>query len=140
MLNQNSNATIMKQKLSVIRITLAVAEGLAVAGISSHAQNVNVTGTLTDVPLGGGVYDYTLTLHNAGPEPVTSLWFGWTVGVFDILSPTSPANLQGWTSTAVGNSVQYGGSPATEILAGGSGVFRSEEHTSELQSLRHLVC
>src|SRR5205814_9914043 len=28
----------------------------------------------------------------------------------------------------------------TALTAVGAGVFRSEEHTSELQSLRHLVC
>ena len=123
----------MKQKFSVIRITLAVAAGLAVSAVSSHAQNVNVTGTLTDVPLGGGVYDYTLTLHNVGPEPVTSLWFGWKVGNFNIANPTSPGNLQAWTSTPVSSSVQYGGSPATEIPSGGFGVFTVDSTSTPAQ-------
>src|ERR1022692_3768675 len=115
--NQKSNDTIMKPKLSFIRFSLAAAAALAVSAISSQAQNVNVTGTLTDVPMGGGVYDYTLLLHNLGPEPVTSLWFGWTVGNFDIANPTSPGNLQGWSSIVVGNSIQYGGNPGTAIPA-----------------------
>src|ERR1039458_4337489 len=99
--NQYSNAMIMKPKLSLIRITLAVAAGLAVSAVSSHAQNVNVTGTLTDVPMGGGVFDYTLTLQNTGPETVSSLWFGWIPFEFNVANPSNAGNLQAWTSTIV---------------------------------------
>lgn len=56
----------MKLNLISNHFSLAVAAGLAVSAISSHAQDVVVTGALTDVPAGGGVYDYTLTLHNTG--------------------------------------------------------------------------
>jgi len=113
----------MKPKLSSICFSLVVLAALVVSAISGQAQNVNVTGTLTDVAAGGGVFNYTLTLHNAGPEAVTSLWFGWTVGNFDVANPTNVGNLQGWSSSPDGDSIQYGGTAGTEIPAGGHGIF-----------------
>src|SRR5580698_230905 len=101
---QNSNVTTMKSNLIWIRFPLVIAAGLAGSAISGQAQDVNVTGTLTYVQGTGGVYDYTLTLSNAGPEAVESLWLGWTVGVFDIADPTSAGNSLSWRSTVDGNS------------------------------------
>jgi hypothetical protein len=91
--------------------------------VAASTQNVNVTGALTYVAETGGVFDYTLTLSNAGPEAVESLWLGWTVGVFDIANPTSVANTVGWNISVDGNSVQFGGTAGTALASGGSGVF-----------------
>ena len=67
----------MNQTLISNRFSLAVAAGLALSAVSTHAQDVAVTGTLTYVAAGGGVFDYTLTLQNTGSEAVESLWLGW---------------------------------------------------------------
>ena len=120
--NFNSKTTTMKTKLSSIRFPLITAAGLALFAISSHAQNITITDTLTGSP-GSGVYDYTFTLNNTGPESIESLWFGWTVGNFNVANPTSAGNLQGWTSSVVGNSIQYGGTSGTAIASGHSGTF-----------------
>src|SRR5205814_9960419 len=57
---------------------------------------------------------YTLSLHDALPIwPTRSVWTGWPKRSLELSMPSRP----GRTSTR-----------------------RSEEHTSELQSLRHLVC
>jgi hypothetical protein len=132
----NNNIIKMKPKLISIRFSLAVAAGLAVSGISSHAQDVNVTGTLTDVSAGGGVYDYTLILHNTGPEAVQSLWLGWALSsspVFNVISPTSPGNNLGWNNVIDGNSIQYGGTSATGIPAGGTGTFTFDSTSTPAQ-------
>jgi hypothetical protein len=111
----------MKTKANATRLCLPIAAGLALMTASGHAQNVNVTGSLTDVSLGGGVFGYTLTLDNTGPEAIQALWLGWTVGVFDIVNPTSPSSSVGWSPVILGNSVQFG--PGTSIAAGGSATF-----------------
>src|SRR5947199_10397894 len=65
---------------------------------------------------------YTLSLHDALP---ISCFLAW--GPFE----------QPYWSRTMGVVVKHVGGPA---IAPGSPDPRSEEHTSELQSLRHLVC
>ena len=128
----------MKPKLSLIRFSLAVAAALAVSAISSQAQNVNVTATLTDVPAGGGVFDYTFTLHNAGPEAVSSLWIGWIPGVFDISNPSNPGNNLGWSSAvSFGASLQYAG--GTALASGGTGIFTFDSTSTPAQFMSHAA-
>lgn len=123
----------MKSKSSFIHLSLAIAAGLAASTLSGQAQSVVVTGALTDVPGSGGVFDYTLTLHNTGTEAIQSLWVGWIPGVFDITSPTGVGNTVGWTSTPDGNSIQYGGTAGTAIPVGGSGVFTFDSTSTPAQ-------
>jgi hypothetical protein len=129
----------MKPNLGSIRFSLAILAALVVSAIFSQAQagnisfNVNVIGTLTDVAGGGGVYDYTLTLSNAGPESVESLWFGWTNGGFNVATPTNPGNLQGWSNVPDGNSIQYGGTSGTAIPSGGNGTFTFDSTSTPAQ-------
>jgi len=117
----------MKHTSTVNRFLRAVATGLALATISTRAQDVAATGSLTFVPAGGGVYDYTLTLSNTGPEAIEGFWLGWALSsspVFNVLNPTKATNNLGWSSPVDGNSVKYGGSASeTTILSGGSGIF-----------------
>jgi hypothetical protein len=70
---------IMKRTLISNHFSLAVAAGLALSTISNLAQDVAVTGSLTYVAAGGGVFDYTLTLHNTGSEAVEGLCLGWAL-------------------------------------------------------------
>jgi hypothetical protein len=131
--NQTSHATIMKAKLISISYSLAAAAGLAVSALSGHAQNVNVTGNLTYVAGAGDVFDYTLTLSNSGPEAVESLWLGWTVGNFDIASPTAAANSLGWSIFVDGNSIQFGGTAGTALASGGSATFTFDSTSTPAQ-------
>jgi hypothetical protein len=126
----------MKLNLISNRFSLAVAAGLALSAISSHAQDVLVTGSLTDVPGGGGVFDYTLTLHNTGSEAVQSLWLGWALSsnpVFDVLNPTAAGNNLGWNNVIDGNSIQYGGTAGTAIASGGTGIFAFDSTSTPAQ-------
>jgi hypothetical protein len=121
----------MKLNWKPTRLSLAIAAGLAVSAISAHAQNVIVTATISDVAAGGGVFDYTFTLHNTGTEAVKSLWVGWIPGVFDVASPTSVANNLGWSSAVDGNSIQYGG--GTALASGSSGIFTFDSTSTPAQ-------
>jgi hypothetical protein len=113
---------IMKLNLIPTRLSLAVATALTLSALTGHAQNVLVSATLTDVPAGGGVFDYTMTLHNTGPEAIESLWIGWIPGVFDIASPSNPGNNLGWSSSvADGASLQY--LAGTALASGATGMF-----------------
>ncbi len=96
----------MKPKLIPIGLSLAVAAALAVSTFSSQAQNVNVTTSLNPVTGAGGLFDYTLTLNNTGPEAIESFWLGWVPGSFNIASPSSAGNNLGWTSALDGASIQ----------------------------------
>jgi hypothetical protein len=125
--NSEIHDIIMKQTLISNHFSLAVAAGLALSAVSTQAQDVAVTDSLTYVAAGGGVFDYTLTLHNTGSEAVEGLWLGWALSsspVFNVLNPTAAANNLGWADLVDGNSVKYGGSSSeTTILSGGSGTF-----------------
>ena len=119
--------------MTSIRILPAVAAALIFSALSSRAQDVAVTGLLTDIPAGGGVFDYTLTLQNTGSEAVESLWLGWALSsspIFDIAGPTQAGNNRGWASVVDGNSVQYGGSSSETFLAPAATATCTFESTS----------
>jgi hypothetical protein len=120
----------MKQHLISGRLSLAVAAGLVLFAISTQAQDVAVTGSLSFVQASNGIYDYTLTLKNTGSESVEGLWLGWVPGSFDIASPTDVGSNLGWASTVDGNSVQYGGSPSETLLAPGNSATFTFDSTS----------
>jgi hypothetical protein len=119
----------MKLKLIPINL-LAVAAALAASTLSSQAQDVNATTSLTSVMGAGGVFDYTLTLNNTGPEAIESFWLGWVPGSFNVASPSSAGNNLGWSSSLDGSSIQYGGTAGTALAAGHSGTFTFDSTTT----------
>jgi hypothetical protein len=87
-------------------LALAVATGLAASTLSSQAQSA--TATISDVPVAGGDFDYTLTLKNTGTQSLNSFWYGWTTSGNNLPSdPISAANSLGWVSDIAGNSIQW---------------------------------
>ena len=120
----------MKLNLIPIGFSLAVAMALGVSTLSSHAQQVAVTATFTDVAGTGGNFDYTVTLANTGTEAIQSFWMGWIPGAFDVASPSAAGNTLGWSSTLDGNSVQYGGTTGTALGLGDSGIFTFDSTTT----------
>jgi hypothetical protein len=121
----NKKFKIMKRILISTCASLIAAAVLVLSSNSAQAQaqDVTVSGTLTDVAAGGGVFDYTLTLKNTGSESIEGLWLGWALSsspVFNVVNPTAAGNNLGWASVVDGNSVQYGGSSSETTLAPGS--------------------
>ena len=118
-------------KLGSTRAALLFASFLAGAFLHSTpllAQGtINAIGSLSDVPAGGGVYNYTITMQNAGSStsPIGSFWYAWVPGQFYL--PTAPSALlapSGWTATVVSlggaSSIQYVASAAGSYIQPGS--------------------
>ena len=120
----------MKPKLIPIDFSLAIAAALAMATLPGQAQNVHVTDSLSAVPAGGGIFDYTLQLNNTGSEAIESLWLGWAPGTFNIANPSSAGNNLGWTSVLDGSSIQYGGTAGTALAPGHAGIFTFDSTTT----------
>lgn len=137
--NSDKKTTTMKLNLILNRFSVTVGAILAASSVSSQAQNVLVNATLSDVPGAGGVFDYTLTLQNTGSEAIESLWVGWVPGVFDVNSPTAVGNNLGWTSSPDGPSIQYGGTAATAIAPGATGVFTFDSTSTPAQFVSHAA-
>ncbi|HZM03322.1 MAG TPA: PEP-CTERM sorting domain-containing protein [Candidatus Saccharimonadales bacterium] len=114
-------------KLTSLRFTLAVAAGLAASTMTGHAQGINASATLTDVPGAGGTFTYTLTLNNASSAttPIQGFWYAWIPGHFFL--PTVPSSasggLSGWSATVSSGSIMYQGTAANAIAPGQSDSF-----------------
>ena len=104
-----------------VRLVLAVAAALAASTLSSDAQRASAT--ISDVPAGGGTFDYTITLRNTGPTNLSGFWYGWTQSGNNLPSnPTSAGNSLGWNNTLDGNSIQWSIS-GLGLAPGQSGTF-----------------
>lgn len=123
----------MNNHFKSLILPLTLVAGLATSTLSGHAQNVNVTTSLTSVMGSAGVFDYTLTLNNTGPEAIESFWLGWVPGSFNIVNPSSAGNNLGWSSILDGDSVQYDGTVGTALAAGHSGIFTFDSTTTPAQ-------
>ena len=111
-------------KLIPVRLALAVAAGLAVSTVSSHAQNA--TATISGVAAGGGVFDYTITLQNTGTTSLDSFWYAWTLSGNNLSTGiTTPGSSLGWVDTALeGNtSISWEGNSGNTLAVGQSATF-----------------
>jgi len=80
-------------------LALAMAAGLAASTVSSQAQSA--TATISDVAAGGGVFDYTITLHNTGTYSLDAFWYAWTLSGNNLSTDiTSPGSSLGWVDSA----------------------------------------
>ena len=111
-------------KLTSLRLAFAVAAGLAASIASSHAQGA--IATISDVPAGGGVFDYTIILQNTGSTSLNSFWYGWTTSGNNLPvghNPTSAGNSLNWANNLNGNSIEWVNSTGTALAPGQSGTF-----------------
>jgi hypothetical protein len=85
--------------------------------IASRGQGTLASGTISGVQEGPSLWLYTITLTDAGANPISSLWYAWTPDTppFFYLPDTSASNItgqDGWTGTTVNNSIQFSGGTA----------------------------
>lgn len=114
----------MNSPLKTFAIGIVTAAGLATSAISAHAQNPNATATISAVPAGGGLFDYTIILDNTGTSSLNSFWYGWTTGGNNLpSSPTSANNSLGWANTLSGNSIMWQNSSGTALASGQTATF-----------------
>src|ERR1039458_3517285 len=131
---------LMKRTFLTLSLALLACAGAQAATVRS---TFTLTGTAT-LSATGFVMTGQATLTNVG-----SGTFASTISGITSATVTAPftITLSGGTLTGTYTeplSILYGGAGnASATITGGTGSFagyRSEEHTSELQSLRHLVC
>ena len=117
----------MNQKLSSIRVALAVGAVWVSSMLASQAQGIDASATLYGVAGSGNTYDYTLILNNSlsATTPIEGFWYAWIPGHFFL--PTTPISASGgssgWTATVDGGSIMYQGTAGNAIAAGGSATF-----------------
>ena len=73
-------------------------------GAISNGQSQTVaTAQISNTPLGGGVFDYTITLNNTGTTPIETFWFAWVPGQ-DYLAtvPTNIVSPTNWSAIITG--------------------------------------
>jgi hypothetical protein len=105
-----------------IRLSLALAAGLAASTISSQAQSA--TATISGASVGGGLFDYTITLDNTGTVALESFWYAWTQDGNNLTTdPTVANNSLGWVNGLDSNSIQWKGSASDALQAGQKATF-----------------
>jgi hypothetical protein len=131
--NKKANAESIKanivnqlHKLTANRLALALAAaaGLATSAATSHAQSA--TATISGVAASGGVFDYTITLHNTGTTSLDSFWYAWTLSGNNLSAAiTTPGSSLGWIDTALeGNtSISWEGNSGNALAVGQSATF-----------------
>lgn len=105
-------------------------------GSTNLSASLLATATYTSTSLGGGEYQYDLTLNNMGTTTIGTFWFGWIPGSgFLSAPPTSVMSPSGWTESQIppGMAIQW---VTTTPLAAGTSVsgfqFDSTETPTEL--------
>jgi hypothetical protein len=98
---------------------------MLIAGSAANAA-LQADATVTSSPLGGGVYHYTVSLHNSGTTTVGTLWFSWIPGEnFMTAVPTSITSPAGWTGSLFGGAgsvsiLWQANTAASRLAAGGT--------------------
>jgi hypothetical protein len=113
----------MKMKIC---FALTVAGGLAACSLHA-AGTLIAAATIEETGTSGSEFMYSLTLTNAGSNPINAFWYGWIQGHFDLPSnPTSITAPTGWSGTADNDSVQFANNTGSAIPAGGVATFTFE--------------
>jgi hypothetical protein len=89
----------MKTTFPSLRKTVAVLLLAFGLGASAVQAQIVASGQMSGTPIGGGVYDYTITLHNdpSSSSGIQTFWYSWVPGA-DFL-PSSPMSVTppaGW--------------------------------------------
>jgi hypothetical protein len=76
---------------------------LTIAGLLAYATSKAApigTATISQTPLGGGEFQYNLSLTDTGATPIGTFWFGWVPGDnFMPVTPTAVTFPIGWQDT-----------------------------------------
>lgn len=112
--------TLRPPYLFSVRLTLALTSALAVSAVNSQAQSASAQ--ITGQSLGGGNFNYTLTLDNTGSSSLETFWFAWNIYDYDFMtvSPTSIVPASGWgDSVSINNGYGIEFTTSTSPLAAG---------------------
>ena len=103
-----------------------------------HAAD-SATATISDTSLGGGEFDYSITLKDTGAGNLGTFWYSWVPGKdFMPVSPTNIVAPTGWTDTVTnggasdGYAIQFVSSSAP-LTAGATDTFTFESTATPAQ-------
>ncbi|HEY0257317.1 MAG TPA: PEP-CTERM sorting domain-containing protein [Candidatus Methylacidiphilales bacterium] len=123
--------------LGLVKRLLVVA---MLGGTIRHAHaGDQATAQIADTSLGGGEFDYIITLKNTGTTSLETFWFSWVPGEdFMPVSPTNVLSPTNWTDNIThggptdGYAIQWltSSSPTVAPLAPGSSLTFSFESTA----------
>jgi hypothetical protein len=105
----------------MFRLALPLFACLCVVTTPLSASTLGATATYTSASLGGGEFQYDLTLNNTGTTTIGTFWFAWIPGMgFLSAPPTSVTSPSGWTESQLppGMAIQW--VTTTPLAAGGS--------------------
>ena len=88
---------------------------------------ISATATLTETGTAGPEFEYSLTLDNTGTVDINALWYGWTIGSFNL--PTAPTDISaptGWSGSALGKSIEFANNSGATVGPGQSISFSFE--------------
>lgn len=92
----------------------------AVGAVPAWAANPTATASYTDTPLGGGEFQYNLTLNNTGTSPIGVFWFSWVPGAgFLSAQPMNVMSPSGWSDQLTNNGAAIMWMTSSSWLAGG---------------------
>jgi len=120
----------MKFASNCLPRALACAAMIAAGSLAAPAaaDQPTATATLADQSIGGGIYQYDLTLNNTGDTAIGTYWFAWVPGE-DFLStiPTAIVAPANWTDSIThapfgpdGYAIQYVANGSGLLAAGNS--------------------
>jgi hypothetical protein len=121
-------------KFNFLSPALAIAICVVFSRISSDAQSA--TATISGGSIGGGKFDYTITLKNTGGFTLNSFWYGWTI--FGDNLPSSPSfatNSIGWANDLSGPSIMWQNTTSASGLTPGSSATFSFVTTDTLSAI-----
>ena len=130
----------MKSLGKLIFCSLSILLALGIAE-TTHAQTLDASGQINGIAVGGGLYNYTLTLKNASDatSSIEYFWFGELPGLnFLPTSPTSVSPPSGWTDIVThggsdGYGIEFDGGSMVAIVAGSSLTFSFQSADSPAQ-------
>ncbi len=116
----------MQKPSLLIPLPARLAAGLlfALGMITSTQATESATGQISNQPLGGGAYHYSILLDNTGTSSLETFWFSWLPGAN--FMPSIPSNISpapGWTdaiTTGPGYAILF--TTTTTPLAAGQSI------------------
>jgi hypothetical protein len=121
----------MKTMLKPAKYALGLAIAAALTASIQPSQAQSATATISDVAAGGGLFNYTILLHNTGNANLNSFWYGWTQLGNNLPSdPTNLGNSLGWANIPDSNSIMWQNSTGLALAPGQTGTFTFESSST----------
>lgn len=100
------------------------------------SAQILATGQISNTSLGGGLFDYTITVKNTGSTNIETFWFAWIPGAgFMSASPSNVTSPTNWSDILTNSNEAIQWTTTTNPLTPGSSLdfsFESSETPSQM--------